>query len=75
MIKKLSAHGNSSAVIIDKPILDMLKITPKTSLELSTDGVNIIISPVRGKARDGEFRQALESVNRAHAKTLKKLAE
>ncbi len=38
MIKKLIQHGNSSALIIDKPILELLKIDGDTSLELSTDG-------------------------------------
>jgi hypothetical protein len=29
MIKKLTQHGNSLALVIDRPILDLLKIDPK----------------------------------------------
>jgi len=69
------SHGNSAALIIDKPILEMLKIDKNTLLEISTDGVNLIISPVRDKKREQKFRSALEKVNKKHGRTLKKLAE
>ena len=47
MIKKLAAHGNSAALVIDKPILELLRITKDTPLKLSTDGRNLLISPQR----------------------------
>ena len=35
MLKNLTKHGNSWALIIDKPILDLLKIDPTAPLEIS----------------------------------------
>jgi antitoxin MazE len=75
MIKKMVSHGNSAALIIDKPILDILKIDMDTSLEISTDGKNLIISPVTDRKREQKFRAALQKVNKRHAKVLKKLAD
>jgi antitoxin component of MazEF toxin-antitoxin module len=75
MVKHLTRHGNSAALVIDKALLALLRITMKTPLELSTDGKNLIISPLRNAQRASRFRTALESVNRRHAKTLKALAE
>lgn len=75
MIKKLVAHGNSAAVIIDKPILDLLKVDMDTPLEISTDGRNLIISPVESTKREKRFRTALERVNESHGRTLRKLAK
>jgi antitoxin MazE len=75
MIKRLTQHGNSAALIIDKPVLDLLKITMDTPLEIATDGQNLIISPVNSARREQRFRAALEAVNRRHGKTLKALAE
>jgi len=75
MIKKLVSHGNSAALIIDKPILDLLKVDMDTPLEVSTDGRNLIISPVESGKREKRFRAALEQINRTHGKTLKKLAQ
>mgnify|MGYP005858730395 CR=1 FL=1 len=75
MIKKLVSHGNSAALIIDKPIMELLKVDMDTSLEISTDGKNLIISPVESGKREKRFMAAMEKVNEAHGKTLKKLAQ
>ena len=75
MIKKLVSHGNSAALIIDKPIMELLKVDMDTPLEISTDGRNLIISPVESVKREKKFRAALEKVNKSHGKTLKKLAK
>jgi antitoxin MazE len=74
MIKKMVSHGNSSALIIDKPILEILKIDMDTPLEVSTDGKNLIISPVQDAKRETRFRSALRKVNEKHGKTLRKLS-
>jgi len=49
MIKKLTAIGNSHGLVIDKSILELLKIAPDTELELSTDGIRLIIEPRTSK--------------------------
>ena len=75
MVKKLVAHGNSAALIIDKPILELRNLDMDTPLEITTDGRNLIISPVETVDRQKKFSSVLERVNKAHEKTLKKLAE
>ena len=47
MLKKLTRHGNSLALVIDKGVLELLNIDDKTPLEISTDGTLLLISPVR----------------------------
>jgi antitoxin component of MazEF toxin-antitoxin module len=74
MLKKLVSHGNSAALIIDKPILDLLKVDMDTPLEISTDGKNLIISPVKDERREKKFKAALDKVNKRHEITLRKLA-
>ena len=75
MVKHLTPHGNSSALVIDRAILKLLQIGPKTALEITTDGRNLIVSPIREAGREKSFKAALAKVNARHAKTLKKLAE
>ena len=75
MIKKLTKHGNSWALVIDKPVLDLLKIEPQTPLEISTDGRTITVSPVEPTGRSAKFQAALEKTNRRYGRALKKLAE
>lgn len=50
MIKKLSKHGNSLAILIDKPILELLNINEHTRINIKTDGTNIIIEPVKAES-------------------------
>ncbi|MEX2174751.1 MAG: AbrB/MazE/SpoVT family DNA-binding domain-containing protein [Pirellulaceae bacterium] len=74
MIKTLTKHGNSWALVIDKPVLELLNINPDTPLKIRTDGQTLIIAPV-DQTRKEEFRGALEETNRRYGKALKRLAE
>jgi len=75
MTKKLVKHGNSAALILDKPILDILNVEMDTPLEITTDGKNIIISPVITEHDESDLLAALEKINKNHHKTLEKLAK
>jgi len=75
MVKKLTQHGNSLALVLDRPILDLIKVDADTPLDISTDGQRLIISPIRNVISDKDFKAALARVNRKHGKTLKRLAE
>lgn len=76
MIKRLQTVGNSSGLIIDKPILELLKITTDTELEISTDGERLIVTPVRtNTGRQRRFAQAQAKVLAGHAQTFRKLAK
>ena len=75
MIKTLTKHGNSYALIIDKAILELLKISPGTELELSTDGKVLTVSPVNGDSHTCRLREVLDDINEQHHDTLRKLAE
>jgi len=74
MVKKLSQIGNSLGVLLDKPVLDLLKITADTRLEITTDGESIIIRPLR-TAHQARVREATKAVMRDHDRTLRRLAE
>jgi len=73
MKKKLVQHGNSSALIIEKPILELLHIDQNTSLDISTDGDKLIITPVR--INKSEIDKSLKKINKKHSSTLRKLAK
>ena len=75
MVKTLTKHGNSYALVIDEPILEMLQITPETPLELVTNGDALVIRPVRDKKRQKRLDETLDDLNRKYGRALKKLAE
>ncbi len=78
MVKTLVKHGNSWALIIDKPILELLNITPDTPLEISTrDGKSLQIeaAPVLSQADRAQVLDAsLADINKRFATALKRLA-
>ena len=75
MLKKLTKHGNSLALVIDRPILDLLKIELGTTLDVSTDGKRLIVAPAEASVRLKKFEAAQEVAHQRYAKTFKKLAE
>ena len=75
MIKKMVQHGNSAAIIIDKPIMELLDFSMETPLEISTDGKSLIISPITDAKRIQKLQTSLLKINRKHKKTLEKLAQ
>ncbi len=75
MVKTLTRHGNSYALIIDKPILELLHIRPDTPLDIRTDGDVLVLVPQRDSERQAEFEEALEETNRRFGRALKSLAE
>jgi antitoxin MazE len=75
MIKNLVKHGNSWALVIDRPILDLLKISPDAPLEITTDGRSVIIAPAGNSEHKDRVRAARKKIHAKHSKAFKKLAE
>ncbi len=75
MTKKLIRHGNSAALVLDKALLELLNVEMDTPLEITTDGKNIIISPLSGRKDEATLLQALEKINQRHGAVLSKLAK
>lgn len=80
MIKKLIKHGNSTAIVLDKPILNILNISNDTELKISTDGVSIIITPVDKTAKKTisekeAVQKAFEEIMKQYGPVFEKLAK
>lgn len=74
MVKTLTKHGNSLALVIDKPILELLKIDADTPLAITTDGKSLTVSPVDAKRRK-KFEEVSAKVMNEWRDVFKKLAE
>jgi antitoxin MazE len=76
MVKNFTQHGNSWAVVIDRPILDLINVNPeKMAVQISTDGNNLILSPVRDVVRRKKFESAVNKANKKYGRMFKRLAE
>lgn len=75
MVKNLTKHGNSYALVIDKPILELLHVSPETPFEIFTDGCSLLLSPVRDPRAEAAFEKALGNVHKRFGRAMKRLAE
>ncbi len=75
MLKRLTKHGNSLALVIDRGVLDLLEIDAETPLSITTDGQCLILSPVRDEARRKRFAEAVREGNRRYGRALRRLAD
>ncbi len=75
MIKTLTKHGNSYALVIEKPILELLRATPETPFEIMSDGQCLVLTPLRESKDERKFQKALESVHARFGRAMKRLAE
>ena len=75
MVKKLTKHGNSMALVIDRPILDLLKIDPDTPLDVTTDGKKLTIAPAQPSARRKKFEKAQATAHSRYGRAFQRLAK
>lgn len=75
MIKTLTKHGNSKALIFNRTMTELMRIDEHTKLELRIEGERLIITPIREDDRQAEISKLLERNNRKFGPALKKMAE
>ena len=75
MIKKLQSHGNSKALVIEKPIMEALGIDDDSELQLTVSGNSLVITPVNiGVGRD-QVVEAIDRLRPRYGEMLKRLAQ
>ena len=75
MRKRLTKTGNSLALVLERPLLEATGIDAETTVEVSTNGDVIVVTPVRPTKRAAKLRAALEELNERYAGVFKRLAE
>ncbi len=71
--KKLTKVGNSYALILDKPLMDMAGISVNEPVAVYSDGHGLVVVPVSGMVRD--FDGAKAHVFEHHEDLLRRLAK
>ncbi|MBL4588005.1 hypothetical protein JKY79_01530 [Candidatus Babeliales bacterium] len=75
MLKKLAKYGNSTTLVIDKAILELLNMNASSIVKLTTDGKSLIITPTSTIDKHEKISYSgLESIQAA-GRTLKEKGE
>jgi hypothetical protein len=61
--------------VVEKPILELLRVAPETPFEIMTDGQCLVLTPVRNSAEEKKFQNALDMVHKRFGRAMKRLAE
>jgi antitoxin component of MazEF toxin-antitoxin module len=74
MVKTLQKVGNSYGILIDRPIMNLLRMEPGSAVEIEVlpDGSGLSIRPVSHKE---QVKQSTARMMTKHAKAMRKLAE
>lgn len=74
--KRITKHGNSYAVILDKALIDLLGFDVNEPLEfVSLDGSSLTIRQAPSKERERLLDKACNAVDKRYGKAMKRLAE
>ena len=76
MIKQLRKVGNSNALILDKPILELLGLDEDGQVQLTIQDGVLIVTPTNPNQLDvGSFNEKLDYIVKKRKSLLKRLAE
>lgn len=75
MVKTLTKHGNSLALVIERPVLELLGASADTAFEVVTDGQALILTPIRDAVRQAKFKKSLDKVGKQYARSFEELAK
>ena len=75
MIKQLRKVGNSNALILDKPILELLGLEENGQVQLTIQDGNLIVTPTHPKlVKSEDMNETLEYVIKKRKDVLRWLA-
>jgi len=75
MVKNLTRLGNSSALIFDKTLMDLLEIDEQTPLKLTVENRRLIVEPLTESDRKNRVRTASRKLLKDNAELYRRLAK
>ena len=75
MIKTLKKHGNSMALVIEKPMMEALGITEETPLQLTVNGNALVVTPANVGVGPERMKTVIKQIRKRYGPMLKRLAD
>ena len=74
MIKMLKKHGNSMALVIEKPMMEALGITEETPLQITVNGNALVVTPANVGVGPERMKVVIKEIRKRYGPMLKRLA-
>ena len=75
MIKTLKTHGNSMALVIEKPMMEALGITEETPLQVTVSGNALVVTPANVGVGPERMKAITKELRKRYGPMLKRLAD
>ena len=75
MIKMLKKHGNSMALVIEKPMMEALGITEETPLQVTVNGNALVVTPANVGVGPERMKTVIKQIRKRYGPMLKRLAD
>lgn len=75
MIKTLKRHGNSMALVIEKPMMEALGITEETPLQVTVSGNALVVTPANVGVGPERMKSTIKELRKRYGPMLKRLAD
>ncbi|MGH9425908.1 MAG: AbrB/MazE/SpoVT family DNA-binding domain-containing protein [Terriglobia bacterium] len=75
MIKTLKKHGNSMALVIEKPMMEALGITEETPLQVTVNGNALVVTPANVGVGPERMKVVIKEIRKRYGPMLKRLAD
>jgi antitoxin component of MazEF toxin-antitoxin module len=75
MIKTLKKHGNSMALVIEKPMMEALGITEETPLQVTVNGNALVVTPANVGVGPERMKTVIKEIRKRYGPMLKRLAD
>lgn len=75
MIKTLKKHGNSMALVIEKPLMEALGIQADTPLQVTMNGNTLMVAPTNVGVPPERLKRVIKDLRKRYGPMLKRLAD
>lgn len=75
MVKTLQRHGNSHALVLDKPILEMMGADEDTEFQLTIASGSLIVTPINVGVGRERLDQLFRQLEPRYGEMLRRLAK
>jgi antitoxin component of MazEF toxin-antitoxin module len=75
VIKTLKRHGNSMALVIEKPMMEALGITEETPLQVTVSGNALVVTPANVGVGPERMKSTIKEIRKRYGPMLKRLAD
>jgi antitoxin component of MazEF toxin-antitoxin module len=77
MKKKLTKHGNSTALVLDKALLELLGLSSQSEVEIAIKDGKMIVSPIKKskRSKNDDIDDIAERIMDKYSDLFKKLSK